>query len=152
MGHSLSRALFAVVLAFALIPSASAMQLANDNIQAEATGPGGANVNFTVPSGSSCDHAPGDLFPIGSTHVTCTADSDPSNVLARFNVIVVDTTPPTLTLPGDQNVAAVNSSGATVTYSASACDIVDGTIVPSCTPASGTTFAIGTTPVSCTAT
>jgi hypothetical protein len=148
----LSRALFAVVVAFALIPSAAAMQLANDNIQAEATGPGGANVNFTVPSGSSCDHAPGDLFPLGTTHVTCTDLSNPSNVVARFNVIVVDTTPPTLTLPGDQNVAAVNSSGATVTYSASASDIVDGTIVPSCTPASGTTFAIGTTPVSCSAT
>jgi HYR domain len=148
----LSRALFAVVVAFALIPSASAMQLANDNIQAEATGPGGANVNFTVAAGTSCDHAPGELFPLGTTHVTCTDNSNPSNVVARFNVIVVDTTPPTLTLPGDQTVAAVNSSGATVTYSASASDIVDGTVVPSCTPASGTTFAIGTTPVSCTAT
>jgi len=148
----LSRILFAVVVAFALIPSASAMQLANDNIQVEATGPGGANVNFTVAAGTSCDHASGELFPLGTTHVTCTDDSNPSNVVARFNVIVVDTTPPTLTLPGDQNVAAVNSSGATVTYSASASDIVDGTIVPICTPASGTTFAIGTTPVSCTAT
>jgi len=148
----LSRALFAVVFAFALIPSASAMQLANDNIQAEATGPGGANVNFTVPLGSSCDHAPGELFPLGTTHVTCKDDSDPSNVVARFNVIVVDTTPPTLALPGDQNVAAENSSGATVTYSASATDIVDGTITPICSPASGTTFAITTTPVSCTAT
>ena len=148
----MNRALFAVVVAFALIPSASAMQLANDNIQAEATGPGGANVNFTVAAGTSCDHAPGELFPLGTTHVTCTEDSNPSNVVARFNVIVVDTTPPTLTLPGDQTVAAVNSSGATVTYSASASDIVDGTVTPICTPASGTTFAIMTTPVSCTAT
>ena len=128
------------------------MQLANDNIQAEATGPGGANVNFTVAAGTSCDHAPGELFPLGTTHVTCTDNSNPSNVVARFNVIVVDTTPPTLTLPGDQTVAAVNSSGATVTYSASASDIVDGTVTPICTPASGTTFAIMTTPVSCTAT
>ena len=127
------------------------MQLANDNIQAEATGPGGANVNFDV-AGSTCDHASGSLFPIGTTHVTCTSDSDPTSVTAKFNVTVVDTTPPTLTVPGDQNVAADSSSGATVTYSASASDIVDGTITPVCTPASGTTFAIGTTPVSCTAT
>jgi hypothetical protein len=148
----LRRALFTVVFAFALIPSASAMQLANDNIQAEATGPGGANVNFDVASGTTCDHASGSLFPLGTTHITCTDDLDPSNITARFNVIVVDTTPPTLTLPGDQNVAATDSSGATVTYSASASDIVDGAITPICSPASGTTFAIGTTPVSCTAT
>jgi len=127
------------------------MQLLNDNIQAEATGPGGANVSFDV-AGSTCDHASGSLFPIGTTHVTCTDDTDPSIVTARFNVTVVDTTPPTLTLPGDQNVAADSSSGAKVTYSASASDIVDGTITPVCTPASGTTFAIGTTPVTCTAT
>jgi HYR domain len=128
------------------------MQLANDNIQAEATGPGGANVDFAVTSGTTCDHASGSLFPLGTTHVTCTDDTDPSNVTARFNVIVVDTTPPTLTLPGDQNVAATDSSGATVTYSASASDIVDGAITPICSPASGTLFAIGTTPVNCTAT
>jgi hypothetical protein len=148
----LRRALFAVVVAFALIPSASAMQLANDNIQAEATGPGGANVDFAVDAGTTCDHASGSLFPIGTTHITCTSDSDPTSVTARFNVIVVDTTPPTLTLPGDQNVAATDSSGATVTYSASASDIVDGAITPICSPASGTLFAIGTTQVNCTAT
>jgi hypothetical protein len=39
-----------------------------------------------------------------------------------------------------------------VTYSASATDLVDGTVVPSCSPASGSTFGFGTTTVTCTAT
>jgi hypothetical protein len=39
-----------------------------------------------------------------------------------------------------------------VTYTAAATDIVDGTDPVTCTPASGSTFAIGTTAVNCTAT
>jgi hypothetical protein len=39
-----------------------------------------------------------------------------------------------------------------VTYTATATDDVDGPITPTCTPASGTTFAPGTTTVTCTAT
>jgi hypothetical protein len=125
--------------------------LDSPNIKAEATSSAGATVDFAVVTGTTCNPAPNSLFPIGSTRVTCTGDSDPS-LDYSFNVIVDDTTPPTLTLPGDQNVEAENSSGATVTYSASASDIVDGTIVPSCSPASGTTFLLGTTSVHCTAT
>jgi hypothetical protein len=48
-------------------------------------------------------------------------------------------------------VEATSPSGATVTYSASAADTVDGGVTPSCSPASGSTFPMGTTRVSCTA-
>jgi hypothetical protein len=38
-----------------------------------------------------------------------------------------------------------------VTYTATATDVVDGSVPVSCTPASGATFAVGVTTVSCTA-
>ena len=55
-------------------------------------------------------------------------------------------------MPGNITAAATSASGAMVTYSASATDPVDGSITPVCTPASGSTFALGTTTVTCTAT
>ena len=86
-------ALFIVVLALVLTPSASATHwLANANIHAEATSPAGANVGFPVAAGSTCSPAPNSLFPIGSTRVTCTDDSNPSIEVNSFNVIVEDTT------------------------------------------------------------
>ncbi|MFO1370942.1 MAG: HYR domain-containing protein [Candidatus Competibacteraceae bacterium] len=63
-----------------------------------------------------------------------------------------DTTPPVLNLPADITVEATSPSGAAVTYSASATDDVDGPVPVKCAPASGSTFPIGTTTVSCTAT
>ncbi|HHW75675.1 MAG TPA: HYR domain-containing protein [Xanthomonadaceae bacterium] len=67
-------------------------------------------------------------------------------------VRVVDTTPPVLNLPADISTDATDASGAVVTFTASATDLVDGAVTPNCTPASGTTFPTGTTTVSCTAT
>jgi hypothetical protein len=82
-----------------------------------------------------------------------------------------DTTPPTLSVPEDMGmVEATSTAGAVVTYTVTAHDNVDGTatldernvltqdddvggdITISCTPASGSTFPIGTTTVTCTAT
>ena len=63
-----------------------------------------------------------------------------------------DTTPPVLSLPDDITVEATDPSGAVVTYAASAMDDVDGSITPTCTPASGSTFPVGTTTVQCSAT
>jgi dipeptidyl aminopeptidase/acylaminoacyl peptidase len=60
---------------------------------------------------------------------------------------------PVLTLPADDiSVEATEASGAAVTFEASAADYVDGPLPVSCTPASGSTFAIGTTTVNCEAT
>jgi FG-GAP-like repeat/HYR domain len=63
-----------------------------------------------------------------------------------------DTTAPTLTLPGTVVVNATKPSGAVVGYTASATDDQDPSPSVSCAPASGSTFAIGTTAVNCTAT
>jgi len=62
-----------------------------------------------------------------------------------------DTTAPVVTAPSDKVV--ISSSSTTVTYSGeSATDNVDGSVTVSCTPASGSTFPVGTTIVTCTAT
>lgn len=64
----------------------------------------------------------------------------------------VDRKAPTLSLPADRTVDATSPAGATVSYSASASDGADPSPGVSCTPASGSVFAIGTTSVACTAT
>ena len=63
-----------------------------------------------------------------------------------------DTTAPTITVPADITVDATRPAGATVSYTASASDDRDPAPKLVCAPASGSTFAIGTTHVSCTAT
>jgi Tol biopolymer transport system component len=62
-----------------------------------------------------------------------------------------DTTPPVLTVPADQTVAATGPAGAVVSYVASATDNTPNPTVV-CVPPSGSTFPIGSTTVACTAT
>ncbi|MHB8860109.1 MAG: HYR domain-containing protein, partial [Thermoleophilia bacterium] len=63
-----------------------------------------------------------------------------------------DTTPPVITIPGPVTAEATGPAGAAVSYTATATDLVDGSVATSCSPASGSTFALGVTAVSCTAT
>jgi chitodextrinase len=57
-----------------------------------------------------------------------------------------------VTVPSPIIAEATSPSGATVTFSASATDDIDGSIIPICNPTSGSTFALGITTVTCTAT
>jgi hypothetical protein len=95
---------------------------------------------------------------------TVTAWDDPNNnlvidpgesVLATNSITVpcaVDEPPVLPNLP-DITVDATSPSGATVTFGpVSATDKEEGTIAAVCTPASGSTFPIGTTEVTCSAT
>jgi HYR domain len=107
------------------------------------------------PLTPTCSPASGSTFPIGSTTVTCTANDSANNTTSQsFTVTVVldDTTPPVVTVPSDISVETENPSGAVVPFTASATDNIDGTLTPTCTPPSGTTFSVGTTQVTCTAT
>ena len=127
----------------------------------EATGPA-TPVTFATPTASDnvdpvveveCVPPSGDGFPVGITEVTCTATDDAGNTATlAFDVAVVDTTAPVLTVPTDIVVDAASAIGASVSFVATATDAVDGAVTPVCTPASGSTFAIGTTTVTCTAT
>jgi hypothetical protein len=127
---------------------------------AEATSAAGAIVNYDVSATDlvdgavvvSCSTPSGSTFPLGSTNVTCSAtDAHGNTGHAAFAVTVNDSTAPSLTLPGTITTAATSPEGAVVAYDATASDIVDGAITPDCSPASGATFAVGSTTVDCTA-
>ncbi|MBI4886314.1 MAG: DNRLRE domain-containing protein [Acidobacteria bacterium] len=131
-----------------------------DAVTAEATSPGGAAVSYLVsandgvdgPVAVACEPASGSSFPLGQTEVRCTATDAAGNAAdSFFDVFVVDTRPPIPILPGDMTAPATGAAGATVTFSATATDIVDTDVTVTCVPASGSIFPIGTTTVSCTA-
>jgi hypothetical protein len=132
-----------------------------DNITAEATGPTGAVVEYVATADDdqdgalipSCDPASASTFPFGETTVTCSVtDSGGLSDTDTFTVTVEDTTPPDITVPANMTVDPTGAFGAVVTYSASASDLVDGDVPPTCVPASGTLFVFGTTTVTCSAT
>jgi len=132
------------------------------DITVAATSPAGADVPFIVtfadPDGdlatSGCDHASGSTFPIGTTTVTCNATDAEGNTAtpASFNVTVTDSTAPNITTPGDFSVEATSSAGAAPTYSVGFSDPDDSVATSGCTPASGTTMALGPHVISCSAT
>ena len=100
-----------------------------------------------------CTPASGATFPLGATPVTCTATDTAGNVgQATFAVQVVDTTGPTVTQADILGVEATSAAGAVVSFAPTVTDAVDPSPTLVCTPASGATFALGTTPVTCTAT
>jgi hypothetical protein len=67
-------------------------------------------------------------------------------------VVNCDISPPVLMLPGSIVVEAENSSGATVRFTVTATDANPVVPTVSCTPASGSTFPLGVTVVTCSAT
>jgi len=133
------------------------------NVTVEAAGRGTA-VTWPSPTASDavdgsvpvvCVPASGALFGVGTTTVTCTATDAAGNAgHATFAVIVVDTTPPTLSgIPADITLTATGPNGAVAIWPApTAIDLVSGLVSVVCVPASGRTFPVGTTEVVCSAT
>jgi uncharacterized repeat protein (TIGR01451 family) len=132
------------------------------NITANAdSGQCSAVVNFAASATDNCDASPtvvctpasGSSFPVGLTAVNCTAtDASSNSNSCSFNVTVSDTEAPTATCPVSivTNVASGVTS-AILTYTATASDNCPGATIE-CTPASGSSFSLGTTTVNCTAT
>jgi subtilisin-like proprotein convertase family protein len=133
------------------------LTVANDTNQC------GAVVNYPAPTttGSctvTCTPPAGSFFPKGTTTVSCAnTGGSPS---CTFTVTVNDTQPPTITCPaGITAVTAPPAAGAcssslsgVVTYTApTASDNCPG-VTTSCVPPSGSSFPLGTTTVTCTAT
>ena len=97
----------------------------------------------TCKTAGGTTYASGGSFPVGTTTLTCSATDKAGNtgISDPFNVVVTDTTAPEVTTPAN---IVVGNDAATVTYAnATATDLVDGTVPASCTPASGTKFALG---------
>jgi HYR domain len=129
-------------------------------ITADATGPGGAPVSFSVSATDRIDPAPkvsctrssGQTFPLGTTTVSCTATDASGNASqAKFDIRVVDRAAPSVTVPGTITKEATGPTGAVATFSVTATDAIDSAPSVSCNKTSGATFPVGTTPVSCTA-
>jgi len=130
------------------------------NVTAEATGPSGAAVSYSASATDnmdphpsvSCSPSSGSTFALGTNLVQCTAtDATGNHASGGFNVTVVDTTPPKLTLPQNMTLDATSPQGALVNFSTGASDIVDLHPTVSCSPTSGSIFAIQTTVVQCVA-
>ncbi|MGB5210434.1 MAG: HYR domain-containing protein [Gammaproteobacteria bacterium] len=109
---------------------------------------------FDGPVTPVCVPASGSDFGLGATPVVCTAtDSNGNESTLAFDVIVTDTTPPQITsAPGNQTLEATSPAGAIAVFDFQATDVVDAVPSLSCDAMSGSTFPIGVTPVSCTAT
>jgi len=135
----------------------------------EATGPGGGPLTYSASASDpdtgdsatfSCDLPVGTLIPVdGSKTVTCTAtDTHGEQTPAQLTQSAVDTTPPTVTVPSNITANPTSANGAVVTFSASASDLVDGSLMPTCNPPSGSAFPLGAngtpgvTTVTCSAT
>ncbi|MFI7427942.1 VWA domain-containing protein [Micromonospora sp. NPDC049836] len=94
--------------------------------------------------------------PQGAT-LHCTVDfllnglSGGAAFVEHIAVTVNDVTPPTVVVD-DRTVEATSPAGAVIAYPASATDNVDGPLTPSCAPPPGSTFPLGATTVTCTAT
>ena len=69
------------------------------------------------------------------------------------SVAVIDTTAPDITCPANISIEILSPGGATVAYPPpSATDTCDASVNVTCDPLSGSTFPVGTTSVTCTAT
>ena len=132
-------------------------------INVQASSASGTRVSFSVSASDavdgsvtpSCDPSSGSLFPFGATTVKCKASDDSDNsATASFTVTVRDSDGPAFSnVPSVVTAEAVGPSGAPVGYSSpTAVDDIDGPEPTSCSPAPESTFALGTTSVSCSAT
>ena len=130
------------------------------DITTEATSANGAIARFDVygkdGSGNSvsvsCSPTSGSQFALGTTEVVCKT-SGKRNVRATdsFRVTVVDSKPPVMSVPAALSLESPDGGAIAVNFSASATDIVSGSVNVSCTPAAGSTFTVGTHSVNCSA-
>src|SRR5204863_6822010 len=97
--------------------------------------------------------ASGSSFAVGTTTVTSTATDAAGNTsTCSFTVTVTDNQLPQISCPANLSVnAAPGACSSNVTFTVNATDNCPGVTVAS-SPASGTSFAVGTTTVTSTAT
>ncbi|MFT5497325.1 MAG: hypothetical protein ACI9TH_002731, partial [Kiritimatiellia bacterium] len=128
-------------------------------ITVEATSPAGADVHYGLTAQDAVDPNPslvttpptGSTFPLGAGTVGVVASDAAGNVFTdTIDVFVVDTQAPTLELPTQLTVASLGP--AAVSFTVTAPDLVDTNPQIAASPASGSTFPLGSTQVNVTAT
>ena len=130
------------------------------DVVVEATAPSGAVVilaaldNLDPSPRLDCAPATTSTFPLGTTTVSCTATDAAGNTTpGMLTVTVRDTTPPTLAPHRDVIAAQQSQQGAVVPYELPmAEDAADPGPAVACNPPAGSTFPLGVTTVTCTAT
>lgn len=137
------------------------LMLPSAPVVAEAAGPYGANVSFTVTASDAEDGqlspdvspASTSLFPLGDTTVSVSAtDTAGATTSGSFTVTVRDSTRPMVAVPANITTSATSANGAIVSFNVIATDLVDGTLTATPDRASGSVFPIGTTTVRVSAT
>ena len=135
----------------------AACSLSHANVQvSNAPNQAGAVVNYGAPVATgttcgtvTCSPASGSFFPLGGTPATCIASG---GAAVGFKITVLDTQPPTVTAPPNQDkTTAPGLPGTTATFAPTASDNAPGVRV-ACTPPSNSFFPIGNTTVTCTST
>lgn len=168
-----------MAVAYFTFPTPCALSCPANITRSNDTGKCGAVVAYApITTGDcntiSCVPAPGSLFPVGTTTVTCsespgavppTKSKVTSSTPCSFTVTINDTQPPAITCPANViRFTDPNRCTALVTYPAPAvidnCGATaapgtkgiqpDTPLVPACNPASGSIFPKGTTTVLCT--
>src|SRR5262249_17644298 len=87
-----------------------------------------------------------DVVHVNAEFAVQASDHDPG--VARLSF---DTQAPVITSPAHIAAEATGRGGATVAFTVTATDDVDGPVPVTCAPASGSLFALGATPVHCSA-
>jgi len=130
-------------------------------VTAEATAASGATVTYTAPNSTDavdgtvaavCLPASGGTFPLGNTTVTCNRTDTAGNSATptTFTIHVHDTTAPVIAVHETVTAEALAITGVVVTYVAPvSTDAVDGSVAATCSPAFGSSFAVGDTTVTC---
>lgn len=129
-----------------------------DRVEAACTEPGGAWVEFTVEAHDLSDPDPvltvtppsGSLFPIGETLVVCTAvDASGNGTIGTFLVVVSDSAPLSIACPEDITIEATQPGGEVVHFTLVTTGSCRSAPLVSSVPPSGSSFALGLTPVIC---
>jgi hypothetical protein len=120
----------------------------------------GTNSAGTITGTAATNKTANSIYSVNADH-TYAADgvyeaslsiSGPGGDVAASFTVVADTTAPVITTPGLISVDATSPAGTTAEYVVTASDAIDPAPSLSCSPASGSLFAIGDTTVTCTAT
>ncbi|MBI5871307.1 MAG: HYR domain-containing protein [Actinobacteria bacterium] len=123
------------------------------NLTCTDAGSGCASTTYELDAGASQNGAAVAVYGDGIHTITYRSTDVAGNVEAdKTATVMIDKTPPDVTTSGSMIVEATGPSGAVADFTVSATDALSGVAgVPTCTPASGSTFPIGATTVNCSA-